>query len=73
MTIKDLILDLEHKISEVKKSIEIDEYNGLFHSPRYARLSAYNYCLDKLKEISTYACEKFYGDGVAEAIEKFAL
>ena len=52
MTIKDLILDLEHKISEVKKSIEIDEYNGLFHSPRYARLSAYNYCLDKLKEIS---------------------
>lgn len=28
---------------------------------------------DKLKEISTYACEKFYGDGVAEAIEKFAL
>ena len=28
---------------------------------------------DKLKEISTYACENFYGDGVAEAIEKFAL
>ena len=28
---------------------------------------------DKLKEISTYACEKMYGDGVAEAIEKFAL
>ena len=28
---------------------------------------------DKLKEISTYACEKFFGDGVAEAIEKFAL
>lgn len=28
---------------------------------------------DKLKEISTYTCEKFYGDGVAEAIEKFAL
>ena len=28
---------------------------------------------DKLKEISTYTCEKNYGDGVAEAIEKFAL
>ena len=28
---------------------------------------------DKLKQISTYACEKMYGDGVAEAIEKFAL
>ena len=28
---------------------------------------------DKLKEISTYACKKKYGDGVAEAIEKFAL
>lgn len=28
---------------------------------------------DKLKEISTYACEKNFGDGVAEAIEKFAL
>ena len=28
---------------------------------------------DKLKEISTYTCEKMYGDGVAEAIEKFAL
>lgn len=27
----------------------------------------------KLKEISTYTCEKKYGDGVAEAIEKFAL
>ena len=28
---------------------------------------------DKLKEISTYACENLFGDGVAEAIEKFAL
>ena len=28
---------------------------------------------DKLKEISTYTCENMYGDGVAEAIEKFAL
>ena len=28
---------------------------------------------DRLKEISTYTCEKKYGDGVAEAIEKFAL
>lgn len=28
---------------------------------------------DKLKEISTYACENMFGDGVAEAIEKFAL
>ncbi|MER2013456.1 MAG: phosphoglycolate phosphatase [Methanobrevibacter sp.] len=28
---------------------------------------------EKLKEISTYTCEKFFGDGVAEAIEKFAL
>ena len=28
---------------------------------------------DKLKLISTYTCEKMYGDGVAEAIEKFAL
>ena len=28
---------------------------------------------DKLKEISTYACENIFGDGVAEAIEKFAL
>lgn len=28
---------------------------------------------DNLKKISTYTCEKFYGDGVAEAIEKFAL
>ena len=28
---------------------------------------------DKLKEISTYTCEKNFGDGVAEAIEKFAL
>ena len=28
---------------------------------------------DKLKEISTYVCEKKFGDGVAEAIEKFAL
>lgn len=28
---------------------------------------------EKLKEISTYTCENFYGDGVAEAIEKFAL
>lgn len=28
---------------------------------------------EKLKEISTYTCENHYGDGVAEAIEKFAL
>ena len=28
---------------------------------------------DKLKEISTYVCENNFGDGVAEAIEKFAL
>ena len=28
---------------------------------------------DKLKEISTYVCENKYGEGVAEAIEKFAL
>ena len=28
---------------------------------------------DELKQISTYVCEKFYGDGVAEAIEKFVL
>ena len=28
---------------------------------------------EKLKEISTYTCEKMFGDGVAEAIEKFAL
>ena len=28
---------------------------------------------DKLKEISTYTCEKMFGDGVSEAIEKFAL
>ena len=28
---------------------------------------------EKLKEISTYSCEKNFGDGVAEAIEKFAL
>ena len=28
---------------------------------------------DTLKEISTYVCEKNFGDGVAEAIEKFAL
>ena len=28
---------------------------------------------DKLKEISTYTCENYFGDGVAEAIEKFAL
>ena len=28
---------------------------------------------DNLKEISTYTCENHYGDGVAEAIEKFAL
>jgi hypothetical protein len=28
---------------------------------------------EKLKEISTYTCEKRFGDGVAEAIEKFAL
>ena len=28
---------------------------------------------DKLKEISTYTCKGLYGDGVAEAIEKFAL
>ena len=28
---------------------------------------------DKLKEISTYTCDKNFGDGVAEAIEKFAL
>ena len=28
---------------------------------------------DQLKEISTYSCEKYFGDGVAEAIEKFAL
>ena len=28
---------------------------------------------DKLKEISTYTCENKFGDGVAEAIEKFAL
>ena len=28
---------------------------------------------ETLKEISTYACEKNFGDGVAEAIEKFAL
>lgn len=28
---------------------------------------------DRLKEISTYTCERKYGDGVAEAIEKFAL
>ena len=27
----------------------------------------------KLKQISTYTCEKLFGDGVAEAIEKFAL
>ncbi len=28
---------------------------------------------DSLKEISTYACENNFGDGVKEAIEKFAL
>ena len=28
---------------------------------------------DKLKELSTYTCEKSYGDGVAEAIEKYVL
>ena len=28
---------------------------------------------DKLKKISTYTCEGLFGDGVAEAIEKFAL
>lgn len=28
---------------------------------------------EKLKEISTYTCENNFGDGVAEAIEKFAL
>ena len=28
---------------------------------------------DRLKEISTYTCESLFGDGVAEAIEKFAL
>lgn len=28
---------------------------------------------DKLKKISTYTCKGLYGDGVAEAIEKFAL
>lgn len=28
---------------------------------------------DELKKISTYTCEKNFGDGVAEAIEKFAL
>ena len=28
---------------------------------------------EKLKQISTYTCEKLFGDGVAEAIEKFAL
>ena len=28
---------------------------------------------DKLKEISTYTCENMFGDGVAEAIEKFVL
>ena len=28
---------------------------------------------ESLKEISTYACERNFGDGVAEAIEKFAL
>ena len=28
---------------------------------------------DRLKEISTYTCKKMFGDGVAEAIEKFAL
>lgn len=28
---------------------------------------------DKLKEISTYVCENFFGDGVAEALEKFVL
>ena len=28
---------------------------------------------DKLKEISTYTCENMFGDGVVEAIEKFAL
>jgi hypothetical protein len=28
---------------------------------------------DKLKEISTYTCKNLFGDGVAEAIEKFAL
>ena len=28
---------------------------------------------DELKQISTYTCEKSFGDGVAEAIEKFAL
>ena len=28
---------------------------------------------DKLKEISTYTCENFFGDGVKEAIEKFVL
>ncbi len=28
---------------------------------------------DSLKEISTYVCENNFGDGVAEAIEKFAL
>ena len=28
---------------------------------------------EKLKEISTYRCKNNFGDGVAEAIEKFAL
>ena len=28
---------------------------------------------ETLKEISTYTCKRNFGDGVAEAIEKFAL
>ena len=35
--------------------------------------NARNLTVEKLKEISTYPCKNLFGDGVAEAIEKFAL
>ena len=35
--------------------------------------AANDFTEDKLKEISTYVCENNFGDGVAEAIEKFAI
>ena len=51
MTVKDLISELESKVSALKSRIEEDQCNGCFPSHKYIALNTYEYCLDKLKEI----------------------
>lgn len=51
MTVNDLIIDLEYRISELKKLIETDVYNGEVPTHKYIALNTYEYCLNRLKEI----------------------